>query len=188
MPEPDPDILVDLTTARTAFEAEAIANALESQGIPARAFTLAGSMLQWDIAGTQPMRVQVRRGDLERARAALHDTRQDSVDIDWSEIDTGDPTPVGPGETRPRGVVKSCARCGYDLTRLRDPVRCPECGNYLSASAAQTEVRRPARPVWWVAAGIIAVALAVAVTLPPLVGLVVVVVAAAGAVVMLSRA
>lgn len=173
MPEPDPDILVDLTTARTAFEAEAIANALEAQGIPARAFTTAGSMLQWDIAGTQPMRVQVRRGDLERARAALHDTRQDSVDIDWSEVDTGDPTPIGPEELHPYGLVRTCPGCGYDLTTLREPVRCPECGQYLSAASGQHEMKRPdERQDRRLAVGIALIVLAVVATLPPVIALV----------------
>jgi hypothetical protein len=94
----DPDILVDLTTARTAFEAEMIAESLRAQGIPAEAFTTAGSMLQWDIAATQPMRVQVRRRDLERARDSLRAIRADSVDLDWSEVDKGDRTPVSDRE------------------------------------------------------------------------------------------
>lgn len=94
----DPDTLVDLTTARTAFEAEMIAESLRAQGIPAEAFTTVGSMLQWDIAGTQPMRVQVRRQDVDKATAALRAIRADSVDLDWDEVDTGDTTPVTPGE------------------------------------------------------------------------------------------
>ena len=61
----DPDILVDLTTARNTFEAQVIAHALEAQGIPARAFDLAGTMLQWDVAVSQPIRVVVRRRDLD---------------------------------------------------------------------------------------------------------------------------
>jgi hypothetical protein len=101
----DPDILVDLTTARTDFEAEVIVQALEGQGIPARAFTTAGAMLQWEVAMTQPMRIAVRRRDLDAARSALRAIRADSVDIDWDEIDTGaagaaeelpdQPAPVG---------------------------------------------------------------------------------------------
>lgn len=94
----DPDILVDLTTARTAFEAEMIAESLRAQGIPAEAFTIAGSTLQWDIAATQPMRVQVRRCDLERAGEVLRAIRADSVDLDWSEVNTGDTSPVTEGE------------------------------------------------------------------------------------------
>ncbi len=119
----DPDILVDLTTARTAFEAEMIAESLRAQGIPAEAFTTAGSTLQWDIAATQPMRVQVRRRDLERARDALRAIRAESVDIDWSEVETGDPSVETADERRRR-----CHQCGYDVTALSATNRCPECG------------------------------------------------------------
>lgn len=87
----DPDILVDLTTTANAFEADVIVQALRAEGIPAEAFTLAASMLQWDIAGTQPFRVAVRRADVERARAALKSLKADSVDIDWEELETGQP-------------------------------------------------------------------------------------------------
>jgi hypothetical protein len=96
MREEDPDILVDLTTARTDFEAEVIRSALEANGIPAKAFTTAGAMLQWEVAVSQPMRIFVRRRDLEAARAALRALRAESVDIDWDQIDTGQPAPDEP--------------------------------------------------------------------------------------------
>lgn len=93
----DPLQLVDLTTARTEFEAAVMVNALESRGIRARVFGLVGSTMQWEIAATQPIRVQVMRKDVEAAHAALTETRQDSVDIDWSEVDVGEPeTPLPP--------------------------------------------------------------------------------------------
>ena len=90
----DPDILVDLTSARTEFEAETIAEALRAQGIPAQTFATAGSVLQWDVAVSQPIRVAVRRRDLDNARAILRAIRAESVDLDWSEVDTGDRTPI----------------------------------------------------------------------------------------------
>jgi hypothetical protein len=80
---------VDLTTAASAFEADVIVQALRAQDIPAEAFTLAASMLQWEIAGTRPFRVSVRRADLDRARAALQSLKADSIDIDWEDLDTG---------------------------------------------------------------------------------------------------
>ena len=109
----DPDILVDLTTGRTDFEAEVIVNALLAEGIEARAFTTAGAMLQWDIAATQPMRVQVRRADLTRAQAALRGLRAESVDLDWSEIDTGDDSPLMDEERRPFTHAKTLGRWRY---------------------------------------------------------------------------
>jgi hypothetical protein len=94
----DPDILVDLTTCRNSFEAQIIAEALKAHGIPAHAFDIAGSTLQWDVAVSQPIRVAVRRADLETARGILRAVKADSVDLDWSEVPTGDPTPVTPEE------------------------------------------------------------------------------------------
>ena len=43
MTESDPNILVDLTTAASAFEAELIRESLESAGIPAFATTTVGT-------------------------------------------------------------------------------------------------------------------------------------------------
>lgn len=97
----DPETLVDLTTARTALEAEVIAEALRADGIPAEAWTVAAVMLPWDIAASHPIRVQVRRCDLRRARAALRSIRSDSASIDWSAVDTGDRSPLTSAELRP---------------------------------------------------------------------------------------
>ncbi|MFM9996516.1 MAG: hypothetical protein ACKVU4_12045 [Phycisphaerales bacterium] len=136
----DPDTLVDLTTARTAFEAEMIAESLRAQGIPAEAFTTAGTMLQWDIAGTQPMRVQVRRRDLDAATAALRAIRAESVDLDWDEVDTG--------SFRHEFVDLRgrCISCQYDLTSLPDAPRCPECGTSLVRAVGEGS-NRPAQAV-----------------------------------------
>jgi hypothetical protein len=91
--ERDPDILVDLTTASSEFEAGVIVEALKGQGIAAQAFTTAGAVLQWEVAVSQPFRVAVRRGDLERAKAALRAIKADSVDLDWDEVNTGERVP-----------------------------------------------------------------------------------------------
>lgn len=116
---------MDLTTARTEFEAEVIVQALVAQGIPAKAFSTAGAVLQWDIAATQPIRVVVRRRDLEAARDALRAIRAESVDLDWDE--------VIPGAAVTPGVDEQgrCRTCGYDMSGLQNPERCPECGTDL---------------------------------------------------------
>ncbi|MBK9187601.1 MAG: hypothetical protein IPM33_01470 [Phycisphaerales bacterium] len=89
----DPNILVELTTARTEFEAATMAESLKAQGIPAEVFAGAANMLQWHVTSTDPIKVMVRRQDVEKARAALRDVRADSVDIDWADVDVGSPEP-----------------------------------------------------------------------------------------------
>ncbi len=143
----DPEILVDLTTARTDFEAETIAEALRSQGIPAQAFTTAGAALQWDVAVSQPMRVQVRRGDLVRASAALKAIRAESVDIDWSEVETGDRTPVTESERREAADMErvDCAACGREVTSARRSGPCPNCGRPLDVVGVGPHLTRSTR-------------------------------------------
>ena len=85
----DPDILVVLTTARTEFEAQTLAEALRARGIRAEVFATAASSLQWEAGFGDPIKIMVRRADVgeaEKVRAAL---KMDSVDIDWDEVDTG---------------------------------------------------------------------------------------------------
>ncbi|MCW5755538.1 MAG: hypothetical protein KIT24_12595 [Phycisphaeraceae bacterium] len=89
--EKDPDILVDLVSAANAFEADVIAQALKSHGIPAHAFSTAANILQWEVIMTDPYRVQVRRGDLSRARALLGALKPEAASIDWDEVDIGEP-------------------------------------------------------------------------------------------------
>ncbi len=105
--EKDPDILVDLMAVTTDFEGEVIVKALEAEGIPAWVFSATGRTLSAMISVTNPIRVQVRRQDLELARAALKNTREESVDLDWDEVDLGEPeTP--PGE--PGAIDRSISR------------------------------------------------------------------------------
>ncbi len=100
MSELDPDILVDLTTCASAFEAEVIRDSLEQSGIHAFASTTIGSALPWDIASTVPLRVQVRRRDLDAAKAELTAIRKEASGIDWTMQDLGDPEE---GEVAARG-------------------------------------------------------------------------------------
>lgn len=93
----DPDILVDLVSAKNNFEADVIAQALAANGIPAHAFTSAANILQWEVIMTDPYRVQVRRGDLAKARALLADLKPDAASIDWDAVDVGD-TPEAENE------------------------------------------------------------------------------------------
>jgi hypothetical protein len=143
----DPLQLVDLTTCRTDFEAEVLAHALESEGIPAKAFSAAASILQWEVATSQPIRVQVRRCDLEKARLALARVRQESVDFDWSELEA-------------EGFDEVCKRCGHSLKDLEDKTLCPECGyrHEFGGSVGTVAVKaRRSRKVWVVVAVVLLV-------------------------------
>ena len=92
----DPDTLVTLTTARTEFEGATFVAVLRDAGIAAHVFARAANMLQWDAGYTDPIKVQVRRADLARAAEVLRKNRQDSVDLDWSEVDVGRMEPGAP--------------------------------------------------------------------------------------------
>lgn len=88
---PDPDQLVLLTSTRTEFEGRTMAASLEAEGIPTRVFAASAQMLQWEGGITSTVRVMVRRADLDRAALVLRQVRRDSVDLDWSEVDVGQP-------------------------------------------------------------------------------------------------
>jgi hypothetical protein len=82
----DPDVLVDLVRVPHGFEAETIAEALQSRGIQAKAFTMVGDTLQWE-AGIKPScLVQVPRSQFRAAQLALASLKSDSIDIDWDEL------------------------------------------------------------------------------------------------------
>jgi hypothetical protein len=89
----DPEILVPLTSTRTGFEAETIAQALNAHGVPAQVFGLAAQVMQWELGYHDAIKVMVRRGDLETAKDILKAIKADSVDIDWSEVDVGPEIP-----------------------------------------------------------------------------------------------
>lgn len=82
-------MLVDLLAVSSDFEGEIVVSALEHAGIPARVFSAVGRTLGPVAGQAMPIRVQVRRQDLERARKALRSTREESVDLDWDQVDVG---------------------------------------------------------------------------------------------------
>ncbi len=89
MTESDPDALATLRTVGSEFEAHTLVAVLREEGIEAHAF---GAMHASLPLGQRRfgVPVQVRRADLERARAALEKNTSDSVDLDWDEVDVGE--------------------------------------------------------------------------------------------------
>ncbi len=100
MPQRDDDLVV-LTTATSEMQAGLFISVLDSQGIDAVGPSTAATTLRWEVGASDPYRVYVRRADLARAREALSRERADSVDIDWSEVDVGDPTPEQAAQAQP---------------------------------------------------------------------------------------
>lgn len=99
--QPRPDDTVVLLETRTGFEAETIAAALRSRGIEARTADMASAALFSNATGYS--KVLVLRGQEEEARQTLRTIRQDSVDIDWDQVN---PEALGserPLSTRTRG-------------------------------------------------------------------------------------
>lgn len=104
--EKDPNAPVVVATALTEAEAGIIASALRDRGVEARVFDVVGSVLSiFGPALNQPIQIVVRRSEAERAVAILRDVRQESIDIDWSQVDTGEPLADERfGARSPRGV------------------------------------------------------------------------------------
>ncbi len=87
-----PDLAILITTA-TEFEAQTKAVVLRAQGIEA---TVTPNTPSWSgsvpltPAGSGNATVWVRQEDLARAQKALQQTVEDSVDLDWDEVDVGE--------------------------------------------------------------------------------------------------
>ncbi len=87
-----PDTLIPVADAPGHAAAHAMASALRDAGLQAFVFDTARTTLQWESpAVINPWQVHVRRADAERAAEILKGNREESVDIDWSEVDVGDP-------------------------------------------------------------------------------------------------
>lgn len=94
MPE-RPDDPVTLLNAINEFEAGIIVDSLAEAGITAKALSMmAGDAYASPTTGGR-VPVMVRRDQLEAAKAAIEQRRSDSVDIDWAEVDVGDPVDGG---------------------------------------------------------------------------------------------
>jgi hypothetical protein len=87
--------LLTVVEASSEFEAQTIVAVLAEAGIEAAVFPLATIPIPDPLrnrpAGRMP--VQVAAADLERARAALADAKDAAEQLDWNEVDVGDPPP-----------------------------------------------------------------------------------------------
>jgi len=87
--------LVTVVEAAGEFEAQTVVAVLAEAGIDAHVFPLATipipDALRARPAGILP--VQVAAADLLRARAALAAAREAAANLDWDEVEVGDPPP-----------------------------------------------------------------------------------------------
>lgn len=85
-----PQDLVPVTDAAGPAEAHIIASMLRESGVEAFVFDTANQTLQWDAPRIiNPYLVHVKREDLDRSRQLIKSNREESVDLDWDEIDVG---------------------------------------------------------------------------------------------------
>lgn len=85
-----PKDLVPVTDASGPAEAHIVASMLRESGIEAFVFDTANQTLQWDAPRIiNPYLIHVKHEDLERARQLIKSNREESVDLDWDEVDVG---------------------------------------------------------------------------------------------------
>ncbi len=86
-----PQDLVPVTDAAGAAEAHIIASMLREAGVDAFVFDTATQTLPWqEVQFINPYSVHVQRSDLERAQQLIKSNREESVDLDWDEVDVGE--------------------------------------------------------------------------------------------------
>ena len=85
----DPNNPEVLTSVRTDVEAAAIVSALAARGIEAS--TTGGYTAGFRAEAGGRVNVIVKYADLHRARIALTEIEQDQPDVNWSQVDVGEP-------------------------------------------------------------------------------------------------
>ncbi len=85
----DPNNPEVLTSVRTDVEAAAIVGALAALGIEAS--TTGGYTAGFRAEAPGCVNIIVKYVDLRRARIALAEIEQDQPDVDWSQVDVGEP-------------------------------------------------------------------------------------------------
>lgn len=121
--KPKRDDLVPLTTAPNEPHAGLIRAVLEQEGIESWQHAGDGAALGiFGAALINPTSVMVRREDIDRAQAVLDRRREDSIDIDWAEVDVGEPEDelaarivAGDGGGYPQGRLRGMHLVGITL-------------------------------------------------------------------------
>ena len=85
----DPNNPEVLTSVRTDVEAAAIVSALAARGIEAS--TTGGYTAGFRAEAPGLVNVIVKYVDLHGAKIALAEIEQDQPDVDWSQVDVGEP-------------------------------------------------------------------------------------------------
>jgi hypothetical protein len=86
------DDLVELTTRPNELDAGLVREVLRSGGIECSVRAASGVALGvFGASSFNPMTIMVRRDELENAQRLLTDQRAASVDIDWEDVDVGEP-------------------------------------------------------------------------------------------------
>jgi hypothetical protein len=78
-----------LVTVSNEVEAAAIVGALHEKGV--QAVATGGYISGFKAEAPGDVRVLVRHSEADTARRMLDQIRQEQTDIDWSEIDVGEP-------------------------------------------------------------------------------------------------
>ena len=81
--------LVNLTSFPTEMEASTVVAALERNGVKATA--TGGFTAGFRAEAPGWVQVMVVEEDLDRAREILAEVQQEITDIDWSQVDVGEP-------------------------------------------------------------------------------------------------
>jgi Putative prokaryotic signal transducing protein len=85
------DPVVPLTEAADEMEAGIIIAALEDEGIQATMTGTATAEFRAGVPGE--VQILVRHADLARAQQILEAVNEDQQDVDWSDVDVGEPEP-----------------------------------------------------------------------------------------------
>jgi len=148
----EPEKLVELRTLANEFQAGVIASILEEAGVYATTSSGDGASLGiFGATGFRPTSVWVRAADVERAEDVLEQRREESVDLDWSEVDVGDPDPDDKVAQRiaARDASAYCPGCGAALGGAPAGAPCPECGRKLAAARRGPGHISPLAAIGW---------------------------------------